>query len=119
MHHDVRNVLERASARETAARVAASTVARRILEQFDIDIRSHVISCGPEKSPIIEPSEIDWDTRSKPRMLETWNVDADERYRAAIDTAKKERTTIGGVMEIVAFGVPVGLGSPRHVGPQT
>ena len=110
LHHDVRNVLERASARETAARVAASTVARRILEQFDIDIRSHVISCGAEKAPVENPSDIDW-AAVEASEVRTWDEDADRRFKAAIDTAKKERTTIGGVMEIVAFGVPVGLGS--------
>ena len=110
LHHDVRNVLERASARETAARVAAATVARRLLEQFNIHIHSHVISCGSEKAPIIDPSDINWETVDASEVR-AWDADADSRFKAAIDTAKKERTTIGGVMEIVAFGVPVGLGS--------
>lgn len=110
LHHDVRNVLERASARETAARVAAATVARRLLEQFNIQIHSHVISCGAEKAPIIDPSDINWETVDASEVR-AWDTDADARFKAAIDTAKKERTTIGGVMEIVAFGVPVGLGS--------
>lgn len=110
LHHDVRNVLERASARETAARVAAATVARRLLEQFNIQIHSHVISCGAEKAPIIDPADINWETVDVSEVR-AWDADADARFKTAIDTAKKERTTIGGVMEIVAFGVPVGLGS--------
>ncbi len=110
LHHDVRNVLERASARETAARVAASTVARRLLEQFGIEIRSHVISCGAEKAPHSDPANIDWNA-VEASEVRAWHHDADARFRAAIDTAKKERTTIGGVMEIVAFRAPVGLGS--------
>lgn len=110
LHHDVRNVLERASARETAARVAAATVARRLLEQFNIQIHSHVISCGAEKAPIIDPADINWETVDASEVR-AWDADADARFKAAIDTAKKERTTIGGVMEIVAFGAPVGLGS--------
>ena len=110
MHHDVRNVLERASARETAARVAASTVARRLLEEFGISIHAHVISCGAEKAPAADPADIDWE-KVEESEVRAWDGDADERFRAAIDTAKRERTTIGGVMEIVAFGVPVGLGS--------
>ncbi len=110
LHHDVRNVLERASARETAARVAASTVARRLLEEFGITVHAHVISCGAEKAPEADPVEIDWDVVEESEVR-AWDEDADARFRAAIDTAKKERTTIGGVMEIVAFGVPVGLGS--------
>ena len=110
LHHDVRNVLERASARETAARVAAATVARRLLEQFNIHIHSHVISCGAEKAPIIDSADINWETVDASEVR-AWDADADARFKTAIDTAKKERTTIGGVMEIIAFGVPVGLGS--------
>ena len=109
-HADVRNVLERASARETAARVAASTVARRILEHFGIEIRSHVISCGSQTAPDADPKDIDWDTVEQSEVR-AWDSDADARFRAAIDQAKAERTTIGGVMEIVAFNPPVGLGS--------
>ena len=109
-HSDLRNVLERASARETAARVAASTVARRILEEFGIDIHAHVISCGDQSAPAMDPREIDW-SAVEASEVRAWDSDTDSRYRAAIDTAKAERTTIGGVMEIVAFNPPVGLGS--------
>jgi len=109
-HNDLRNVLERASARETAARVAAATVARRILEHFGIDIRSHVISCGDQRAPNANPAEIDWDA-VEASEVRAWDSDADARFRAAIDTAKAERTTIGGVMEVIAFNPPVGLGS--------
>ena len=109
-HSDLRNVLERASARETAARVAAATVARRLLEQFGIDIRSHVISCGDERAPAADPADIDW-AAVEASEVRAWDSDADARFRAAIDTAKAERTTIGGVMEVIAFNPPVGLGS--------
>lgn len=109
-HRDLRNVLERASARETAARVAAATVARRILDQFGVDIRAHVISCGDQRAPATDPSDIDWDA-VEASEVRAWDADADARFRAAIDTAKSERTTIGGVMEIIAFNPPVGLGS--------
>ena len=109
-HSDLRNVLERASARETAARVAAATVARRLLEQFGIDIRSHVISCGDERAPAADPADIDW-AAVEASEVRAWDDDADARFRAAIDTAKSERTTIGGVMEVIAFNPPVGLGS--------
>lgn len=109
-HSDLRNVLERASARETAARVAAATVARRILEHFGIDIRSHVISCGDQRAPIADPADIDW-SAVEASEVRAWDADADARFRAAIDTAKAERTTIGGVMQVIAFNPPVGLGS--------
>ncbi len=61
LHHDLRNVLERASARETAARVGAGAVAFRFLEEFGIKIRSHVISIGSEYSPDLDVWGIDWD----------------------------------------------------------
>lgn len=109
-HRDLRNVLERASARETAARVAAATVARRILDHFGVDIRAHVISCGDQRAPAADPADIDWDA-VEASEVRAWDTDADARFRAAIDTAKSERTTIGGVMEIIAFNPPVGLGS--------
>lgn len=109
-HRDLRNVLERASARETAARVAAATVARRILECFGVDIHAHVISCGDQRAPIADPADIDWEA-VEASEVRAWDSDADARFRAAIDTAKAERTTIGGVMEIIAFNPPVGLGS--------
>jgi chorismate synthase len=113
LHHDVRNVLERASARETAARVAAASVARRLLEEFGITIHARAISTGAEKSPDINPADVNWDDveASEVRAADS---DSDARFKAAIDASKADRTTIGGVMEVVAFGAPVGLGS--HVG---
>jgi len=108
MAHDMRNVLERASARETAARVAAGAVGRRMLEEFGIQIRSRVVSIGNASAP--ETAAVDWD------VIESSEVRAqdpatDEAFRAQIDGAKKARTTVGGIFETVALGVPVGLGS--------
>jgi chorismate synthase len=110
VHHDVRNVLERASARETAARVAAGSVARRLLEEFGITIRARVISIGAERSPEIAVEQVDWDAVEESEVRAA-DADSDTRFKAAIDHAKADRTTVGGVMEVVAFGVPVGLGS--------
>jgi chorismate synthase len=113
MQHDVRNILERASARETAARVAAASVARRLLEEFGITIHSRAISTGAERSPDIDPAAVNWD-EVEASEVRAADADSDTRFKAAIDAAKADRTTIGGVMEIVAFGAPVGLGSHVH-----
>lgn len=106
---DVRNVLERASARETAARVAAGSVARRLLEELGIRIYSHVVAIGPEEAP--EPNEaIDWE-RVEASPVRCFDPDAEKQMIAAIDRAKESGDTYGGVFELVASNVPVGLGS--------
>ena len=107
-HRDLRNVLERASARETAARVAAGAVSKRLLEEFDIKICSRVTSISDVNTPQLR--EVDWDIveASEVRAADT---ETDSAFRSAIDKAKAHRTTAGGVFEVVAFGVPVGLGS--------
>ena len=110
VHHDVRNVLERASARETAARVAAGSVARRMLEEFDITIHARAVSTGAERSHEIPVEDVDWDVVEASEVRAA-DADSDARFKAAIDRAKADRTTIGGIMQAVAFGVPVGLGS--------
>ncbi|MEE8363016.1 MAG: chorismate synthase [Dehalococcoidia bacterium] len=108
--HDMRDVLERASARETAARVAAGAVATAFLDELGIAIRSRVVSIGDVEAPPIETTEVDWDA------VEASDVRAGdpataETFRARIDAAKADRTTVGGVFQVVATGVPVGLGS--------
>jgi chorismate synthase len=110
MAHDMRDVLERASARETAARVAAGAVARAFLDELGIEIHSRVVSVGSITAPDTPSSEIDWD------VVEECDVRTDDpetakAFRAAIDASKADRTTIGGVFQVVAEGVPVGLGS--------
>ena len=110
VHHDVRNVLERASARETAARVAAAALARRLLEEFGISVHAHAASTGDQKAPNLPPEDVDWDAVEASEVRAP-DSGSDERFRKAIDAAKADRTTIGGVMRVVAFGAPVGLGS--------
>jgi len=115
---DARPVLERASARETAARVAAGTVARNFLRQvFGVEVLSHVISIGASE-PYVGPA---------PRYTDLATIDASpvrafdassaEKMIAEIEAAKKDGDTLGGVVEIVATGVPIGLGS--HVSGDT
>lgn len=108
---DARDILERASARETAARVAAGAVARRLLEEFGIRIGSHVTSLGGimADTPAELPEALnDAADRSPVRCLD---AEASKRMMARIDQAKADGDTLGGEAEIVARGVPVGLGS--------
>ena len=109
-HKDVRNVLERASARETAARVAAASICKKFLFELGINIKSWVKSVGWEKSGITNTELIDWNFVENSEVRAS-SVEDDERFKQVIDKAKKERTTIGGVFQVVATGVPLGLGS--------
>jgi chorismate synthase len=112
---DARPVLERASARETAARVALGEVARRLLGQvLGIEILSHVVSIGPVRAP----------DEAMPGPADAAAVDADPvrcfdagtsaAMVAEIDAARKDGDTLGGVVEVLAFGLPPGLGSFTH-----
>ncbi len=108
---DARDVLERSSARETAARVAAGAIARRLLHEFEIAIGSHVTRIGPVAVtlPIELPADVNETAdRSPVRCLDP---EASERMVTAIDAARSEGDTLGGVFEVVATGLPVGLGS--------
>jgi len=114
-HTDARPVLERASARETAARVALGEVARQLLRQvLGVEILSHVVAIGQIKAP----------DSTMPGPDDKAAIDADpvrcadpatsQAMVAEIDTAKKEGDTLGGVVEVLAFGLPPGLGSFTH-----
>jgi chorismate synthase len=108
---DARDILERASARETTARVAAGALARRLLDEFGVEVGSHVVSLGGVM--VTPPSELpvplnDAADRSEVRVLDP-AVEAEIIRR--IDEAKKAGDTLGGEVEVVARGVVVGLGS--------
>jgi chorismate synthase len=108
---DARDILERASARETAARVACGAVCRALLRQFDVEIGSHVVELGSVKAeppdPLPEPLN-DAADQSATRCLDAHATDAMVRE---IDGAKRAGDTLGGVVEVVARGLVVGLGS--------
>jgi chorismate synthase len=111
-HTDARPILERASARETAARVAVSVVARNLLRQaFGVEIVSHVVELGqvaikPGLLPVPDDAErIDADP------LRCLDPDASRRMVEEVDAAKKDADTLGGIVEVLAYGVPPGLGS--------
>jgi chorismate synthase len=109
---DARPVLERASARETAARVAAGTVARAFLrEALGVEVLSHVISIGASKpydGPSPQPGDRDAIDDSPVRA---YDKDAEEAMIAEIEAAKKDGDTLGGIVEVVVEGLPIGLGS--------
>ncbi len=105
---DVRNVLERASARETAARVAAGAIAIKLLEEFGIQIHSHVLSIGSVHAE--PPESIDWQAVEE-SPVRCSDPEAAEGMAAEIDAAKEAGDTIGGTCEIIAENVPIGLGS--------
>src|SRR5579872_1560164 len=115
---DVRNVLERASARETASRVAAGGLAKVFLRQFGIEVRSHVRSIGPARATTPPALELDRNAASH----EWWQHVEDSAIRTgdsefeatAIELIKSARTsgdTLGGVFEVIAYALPIGLGT--------
>ena len=108
---DARDVLERASARETASRVAAGAICRRFLREFGISLGSHVVHLGgvDAKRPAKMPKDLN--SVSDASELRTIDPDADDEMRSRIDAAKAEGNTLGGIAEVICDGVPVGLGS--------
>ncbi len=111
---DARDVLERASARETAARVAAGAVAKALLAELDIAILSHVVQMGPVSSKASRrpaPADLDAVDGSQVRCFDPV---AEEAMVAEIKAAAKAGDSLGGVVEVLGYGVPVGLGSHVH-----
>ncbi len=111
-HTDARNILERSSARETAARVAAGTVARSILrEALGVEVVSHVISIGASEPYAGElPTIADRDAIDD-SPVRAFSKEAEESMVAEIEAAKKQGDTLGGIVEVVVHGLPIGLGS--------
>jgi len=111
---DARDVLERASARETAARVAAGALAKKLLGTIGVEILSHVVQMGPARSK----------SGQLPTMADLAHIDespvrcfdkaAEEAMIAEIEAAAKDGDSLGGIVEVLAYGVPVGLGSHVH-----
>jgi chorismate synthase len=111
---DARDVLERASARETAARVAAGTLAKALLGVLGVQIVSHVIQMGSARSEGgVRPGPEDL-ARVDENEVRCLDLDAAEAMVAAIKEAARDGDSLGGVVEAVAYGVPVGLGSHVH-----
>lgn len=109
---DARYILERASARETTARVAVGALAKAFLREFGIGVLSHVIAVGEAKleRPASWDELVELSARSEV-LLNCVDAEAEWRMKAVVDEAYRTGDTIGGVFEVVAHGVPVGLGS--------
>src|SRR4029434_2676067 len=107
----LRNVLERASARETTARVACGALAKQLLASFGVQIRSHVIQLGgiPDKPLELTFDEIGAIPNDSP--LNCADAESQQRMIELIDQTKSEGDTLGGIFEVVAQGAPPGLGS--------
>jgi chorismate synthase len=111
-HRDVRDVLERASARETAARVAAGAVARLLLDRVGVRIASHVTAIGGAHLPAGAPVPFEAIAALPPDApVRCVDPGVSQAMMAAIDLAREEGDTLGGAFEVVAIGVPPGLGS--------
>lgn len=108
---DVRNVLERASARETAARVAVGAVAKRLLAEFGVVFRSHTLSIAGVRANV--PESIDWDA-VEANAVRSADPESVEPMVAAINAAKPDGDTVGGEVEVRVSGIPLGLGSHVH-----
>ncbi len=109
--HDLRNVLERASARETAARTAVGAVARRLLAEAGVDVFAHVLSIGDVVADVGSVDHAELRARARASDLACADSRAEEAMRAAIKAAAHDGDTLGGVFEVVATGVLPGLGS--------
>jgi chorismate synthase len=111
-HDDIRNVLERASARETAARVAIGSICRQLLKQVDTEIVSHVAAIGSAGLPdhlAVTFEAVQQIPADSP--LHCVDLEIERRMIAEIDRAREAGDTMGGSFEVIARGVPVGLGS--------
>lgn len=108
---DARDILERASARETAARVAAGSIAKQLLEALGITVGSHVVMLGGVEARVPEQLPEDLTAATEASPVRCLDPDAEDAMIDAIDEAKRNGDTLGGVFEVVVRGLPVGLGS--------
>jgi chorismate synthase len=113
---DLRPILERASARETAARVAAGAVAKKLLSELGIRLISHVVALGSVTAQV-DASQLPFDeivARAEASELRCLDAEAEAAMKRLIDEASERGDTLGGVFEVIAEGVPIGLGSHVH-----
>jgi chorismate synthase len=109
--HDLRDVLERASARETASRTAVGAVCRKLLAAVGVDVFAHVVAIGPVEAPALDLPPAELRARSRASDLSCADPEAEARMKEAIHEASHAGDTLGGVFEVVASGVMPGLGS--------
>ncbi|PFS13204.1 chorismate synthase [Bacillus cereus] len=114
-HRDMRNVLERSSARETTVRVAAGAVAKRILAELGIQVAGHVIEIGGVQAENITYNSIaELQSTTEASPVRCLDEEAGKKMMQAIDDAKANGDSIGGIVEVVVEGMPIGVGSYVH-----
>jgi len=113
-HQDLRNVLERASARETAARVAVGAVCKCLLRQFGIQVVSHVVEMGGIRGKTEGLSAVEIVSLAETSSVRCADPDATQAILAKVDEARARGTSLGGVFEVLVVDPPVGLGSYVH-----
>jgi chorismate synthase len=106
----IRDILERASARETAARVAAGALCRLLLNPFHITVRSHVVALGPVEVPKDFSPKFEDLAKADESDVRCLHKESEPLMREAIDDAKKNGDTLGGIFEVIVTGLPIGLG---------
>ena len=111
---DARDILERASARETAARVAAGALARCLLEEFGVEIGSHIVSLGGIQVPPVASLPVPLNPAADNSEIRVLDRTIEAEIIRRIDQAKKDGDTLGGEAQVVVRGLPVGLGSHVH-----
>jgi len=113
-HRDIRNVLERSSARETTVRVAAGAVAKIILKQLGIEIGSHVTEIGGVRANATYSTVAEIQEKSEASQVRCLDEEAAQLMMEKIDQAKADGDSIGGIVEVVVEGMPIGVGSYVH-----
>src|SRR6056297_1426424 len=108
---DIRNILERASARETASRTAVGAFCKQLLKEFNIEIHSRVVNIGGIKDVDIAEKGSNFWEEIEASELRVYDKDIESKIKESIDNAKKEGDTLGGVVEISISNIPIGLGS--------
>jgi chorismate synthase len=112
--HDARDILERASARETAARTVVGYLAKQLLAEIDVTVLSHVVAIGSvtaSPGPLPAPEDLTAVDQSEVRVFDP---NSEQEMIREIEAAKSDRDTVGGVVEVLAYGLPPGLGSHVH-----
>jgi chorismate synthase len=109
--HDLRDILERASARETAARVAVGAICRRLLAEVGVDVFAHVVAVGPVEARALDLPPADLKARARASEMACADPDAEQAMKAAILETAHAGDTLGGTFEVIATGLPPGLGS--------
>jgi chorismate synthase len=111
---DIRSILERSSARETAMRVAVGAVAKRLLEEFGIEVMSHVLSIGDVYAKVPKASPQELKKKAEASELRCADPEAEKRMMRKIDETRAAGDSLGGVIEVMITGAPIGLGSHVH-----